>query len=177
VVDAAMVDGSALLTSFLHGLLAAGMWSAPRGSNLLDGGAPFYDTYTTSDGLLVAVGALEPPFFRALLDGLELSDADLPAQYDEAGWPLLRKAFTARFRTRTRDEWTAVFAGRDACVTPVLSPGEAPTHPHNRSRGTFVAVDGLLQPAPAPRFARTPLPAPAPPQAVTVEAVLDEWAS
>nr|WP_296069351.1 CaiB/BaiF CoA-transferase family protein [uncultured Actinoplanes sp.] len=177
VVDVAMVDGSALLTSFLHGLLASGMWSHPRGENLLDGGAPFYATYATSDGRSVAVGALEPPFYHALLDGLDLAGAGLPPQYDREGWPVLREAFTARFRTRTRDEWATVFAGRDACVTPVLSPGEAPAHPHNQARGTFAPVGGLLQPAPAPRFGRTPLPCPAPPQPVTVAGVLAEWSS
>jgi alpha-methylacyl-CoA racemase len=175
VVDAAMVDGAALLTSFLHGMRGAGMWPHPRGENLLDGGAPFYDTYRTADDLFMAVGALEPGFYQALLDGLELSDEDLPGQYDRDGWPVLRDRFTERFGSRTRDDWTSVFAGVDACVAPVLSPAEAPDHPHNRARQAFVEVDGLTQPAPAPRFGRTP---PAPPRAArpaTVEEILAGW--
>ncbi|MGV9978338.1 CaiB/BaiF CoA transferase family protein [Micromonospora wenchangensis] len=181
VVDAAMVDGSALLTAFLHGMLGAGRWSAPRGGNLLDGGAPFYDTYRTADDRFVAVGALEPAFYAALLTGLGLADdPTLPAQYDQAGWPELRRRFAARFAGRTRDEWTAVFADRDACVTPVLAPTEAHHHPHNAARGTFVEVDGEVQPAPAPRFARTPAPpprpAPDPAEPLDVATVLDTWA-
>ncbi len=175
VVDAAMVDGAALLTSFLHGMLGAGMWPHPRGENLLDGGAPFYDTYRTADDRFMAVGALEPDFYRALLDGLGLTGADLPGQHDRDGWPVLRQQFAARFATRTRDEWTAVFAGTDACVAPVLAPAEAPDHPHNRARQAFVEVDGHAQPAPAPRFGRTP---PAPPRAArpaTVEEILAGW--
>nr|ALJ99846.1 coA-transferase III family protein [Micromonospora rosaria] len=163
VVDAAMVDGSALLTAFLHGLLGAGMWPAPRGRNLLDGGAPFYDTYRTADGRFMAVGALEPAFYAALLDGLGLADEpDLPAQDDVGGWPRLRRRFAERFAERTRDEWTAVFADRDACVAPVLAPTEAHRHPHNAARGTFVDVGGAAQPAPAPRFGRTPTATPRP---------------
>ncbi|MGB2571231.1 CaiB/BaiF CoA transferase family protein [Micromonospora citrea] len=164
VVDAAMVDGSALLTSFLHGMLDAGLWPAPRGSNLLDGGAPFYDTYRTADDGFMAVGALEPAFYAALLAGLDLADEDLPAQYDPSGWPQLRRRFTERFAERTRDEWTEVFAGLDACVAPVLAPTEAHRHPHNAARDTFVTVGGQVQPAPAPRFGRTPtsVPRPAP---------------
>ncbi|MGK5682520.1 CaiB/BaiF CoA transferase family protein [Actinoplanes sp. URMC 104] len=176
VVDAAMVDGSALLTSFLHGMLAAGAWPGARGENLLDGGAPFYDTYETADGRFMAVGALEPAFYRALLDGLGLDAGNLPQQDDRSGWPALRAAFAARFASRTRDEWTAVFAGRDACVAPVLSPLEAPAHPHHRARGTFVDVDGLTQPAPAPRFGRTPAREPRPPTAVaSVSEILAGW--
>ena len=175
VVDAAMVDGSALLTTFLHGLLAAGRWPGGRGANLLDGGAPFYDTYRTADGGHMAVGALEPAFYQELLDGLGLAGEALPAQYDQAGWPALRAAFTARFATRTRDEWTAVFAGRDACVAPVLAPAEAPGHPHNAARGTFVTVGGQVQPAPAPRFGRTPPAVPEAPTATTVAEVLAGW--
>jgi alpha-methylacyl-CoA racemase len=163
VVDAAMVDGSALLTSFLYGLRAAGAWQDERGTNLLDGGAPFYDTYATADGRYVAVGALEPKFYAGLLAGLGLADAGLPAQHDRAGWPELRARFTAVFGQRTRDEWAAVFAGSDACVAPVLGPGEAPGHPHNVARGVFTDVGGLVQPSPAPRFGRTAAGAPRPP--------------
>ncbi|WP_433460185.1 CaiB/BaiF CoA transferase family protein [Micromonospora sp. CA-248212] len=180
VVDAAMVDGSALLTSFLHGLLGTGRWAAPRGRNLLDGGAPFYDTYATADGGFMAVGALEPAFYGELLAGLGLTDADLPHQYDPSGWDELRRVFTERFAERTRDEWTAVFAERDACVAPVLAPGDAHRHPHNAARGTFVEVDGEVQPAPAPRFDRTPtgppVPAPDPERdASPVEEILTTW--
>ncbi|HEY7147050.1 MAG TPA: CaiB/BaiF CoA-transferase family protein [Streptosporangiaceae bacterium] len=163
VVDAAMVDGSALLTTLLHGMRAAGLWQDERGTNLLDGGAPFYDTYATADGRYVAVGALEPQFYAALLAGLGLAEADLPGQHDRPGWPRLRAAFAAAFARRTRDEWAAVFAGSDACVAPVLSPGEAPGHPHNQARGVFTDVGGLRQPAPAPRFGRTPAGQPRPP--------------
>ena len=173
VVDAAMVDGSALLTSFLHGMLGAGLWPNPRGGNLLDGGAPFYDTYRTADGGFMAVGALEPSFYANLLSGLGLSG--LPAQYDESGWPVLRRRFTERFAQRTRAEWAEVFDGLDACVTPVLSPAEAPAHPHNRARGTFVTVGGETQPAPAPRFARTPAAEPRPARPATVAEILDGW--
>ena len=172
VVDAAMVDGSALLTSFLYGLRASGQWQDERGVNLLDGGAPFYDTYQTADGRYVAVGALEPKFYDALLAGLGLSGAGLPAQYDRAGWPVLRERIAAVFATRARDEWAEVFAGSDACVAPVLTPAEAPAHPHNASRGTFADVGGLVQPAPAPRFGRSPasnLSPPRPPGADTDE--------
>ncbi|GAB2571244.1 CoA transferase [Paractinoplanes abujensis] len=175
VVDAAMVDGSALLTTFLHGMIAGGAWAGGRGANLLDGGAPFYDTYETSDGGFMAVGAIEPPFYRALLGGLGLGEQDLPAPYDPSGWAALRSLFAARFRTRTRDEWTAVFEGLDACVAPVLSPTEAPTHPHNRARSTFVDVSGLTQPAPAPRFGRTAAKTPEPPAATTVAEILAGW--
>jgi alpha-methylacyl-CoA racemase len=176
VVDAAMVDGSALLTSFVYGLRAAGAWQDARGVNLLDGGAPFYDTYQTADGKYVAVGALEAKFYAELLAGLGLSAADLPPQHDRAGWPVLRARFTEVFLTRTRDEWAEAFAGSDGCVAPVLSPAEAPRHPHNASRGTFADVGGLVQPAPAPRFGRSPAGVPsAPPRpGADTDAVLAE---
>ena len=122
---------------------------------MLDGGAPFYDTYRTADGEYVAVGALEPQFYAALLDGLGLAGAGLPGQHDRAGWPALRQAFTEKFATRSRADWEQVFAGTDACVSPVLSIAEAPLHPHAVARNAFVAVNGLTQPAPAPRFGRT----------------------
>ncbi len=163
VVDAAMVDGSALLTSFVYGLRATGGWQDQRGSNLLDGGAPFYDTYPTADGEFMAVGALEPQFYAALLAGLGLTDAGLPGQHDRAGWPVLRQAFGQAFASRSRAEWEQVFAGTDACVSPVLSLAEAPLHPHAVARHAFVDVNGLTQPAPAPRFGRTVAAAPAAP--------------
>jgi alpha-methylacyl-CoA racemase len=163
MVDAAMVDGSALLTSFLHGMLATGAWQDQRGSNLLDGGAPFYDTYQTADGGYVAVGALEPQFYSALLNGLGLADAPLPAQHDRSGWPQLREQFAAVFAQRTRDEWAEVFAGSDACVAPVLGLAEAGMHPHAKARESFVEIGGVTQPAPAPRFSRSAAARPAPP--------------
>ncbi|MBA3251417.1 MAG: CoA transferase [Geodermatophilaceae bacterium] len=155
LIDAAMVDGAALLGAFAAGLRAAGQWSDERGTNLLDGGAPFYRTYLTADRQYVAVGALEPQFYAALLDGLGLADAELPAQHDRAGWPVLAQRFAATFVGRTRDEWAALFAGTPACVSPVLTMGEAPEHPHNVERGTFVDLAGVRQPAPAPRFSRS----------------------
>jgi crotonobetainyl-CoA:carnitine CoA-transferase CaiB-like acyl-CoA transferase len=163
VVDAAMVDGSALLTAFIHGLRAAGSWSDDRGTNLLDSGAPFYDTYTTADGGAVAVGALEPQFYAALLAGLGLADAGLPAQYDRSGWPELRRRFTEVFAGKDRDDWAEIFAGTDACVSPVLGMGEAPGHPHAIARSAFTEVGGVTQPAPAPRFGRSPAGPPTPP--------------
>ncbi len=163
VVDAAMVDGSALLTSFVYGLRAAGSWHDARGVNLLDSGAPFYDTYATADGEYMAVGALEPQFYAALLAGLGLTDAGLPGQHDRDGWPELRRRFAATFAARSRADWEQVFAGTDACVSPVLSLAEAPVHPHARSREAFVEVNGVTQPAPAPRFGRTAASQPAAP--------------
>ena len=165
VVDAAMVDGSALLTAMFHGMRAAGLWSDERGTNLLDTGAPFYDCYETADGQFMAVGALEPQFFMALCAGLGLDPGGLPMQYDPSGWPVLRERFAAAFRTRTRGEWEQVFGGIDACVAPVLTMEEAIRHPHNLARGTFVEVGGITQPGPAPRFSRTPSAVPAPPAA------------
>ncbi len=161
VVDAAMVDGSALLAAFIHGLHNAGVWRDERGVNLLDTGAPFYDTYETSDGRHMAVGALEARFYAELLKGLGLADEELPGQHDTANWPVLWARFTEVFASRTQAEWTAVFESTDACVSPVLPLAEAPAHPHNVARGTFTSVGGHPQPAPAPRFSRTPA---APPQ-------------
>ncbi len=177
VVDAAMVDGVSLLSQALWSMRAQGLWAGERGTNLLDGGAPFYDVYACADGRYVAVGALEPPFYAALLTGLGLADEELPAQLDRAGWPLLRAAFTAAFASRARDEWAATFDGTDACVTPVLEPGEVAAHPHVAARGTVVEVDGVPRAAPAPRFSRTPagLPGPPVPRGADVGAIVDEW--
>jgi alpha-methylacyl-CoA racemase len=156
VVDAAMIDGSAVLTTMLHGLMAQGRWRDEAGVNFADTGSPYYDVYECADGRHVAVGALEGPFYRQLLDGLGLAPSELPSRGDEASWPALKARFAAAFRTRTRDEWAQVFARTDACVAPVLSLTEAPEHAHNRARGTFVEHGGIVQPAPAPRFGRTP---------------------
>jgi alpha-methylacyl-CoA racemase len=163
VVDAAMVDGSALLTSFIYGMRATGTWRDQRGSNMLDGGAPWYDTYETADGGYVAVGAIEPQFYAALLDGLGLAGADLPGQLDPSGWPELRRRFAEVFASRGRDEWAEVFAGTDACVAPVLSMAETAGHPHAVARNAFIDVGGVTQPAPAPRFGRSAAGQPTPP--------------
>lgn len=162
VVDAAIVDGAAALQAMTYGLLASGSWTDERGVNRLDTGAPFYDVYETSDGRHMAVGALEPQFyarFVALLFAPEGAPADLPDQHDTARWPRLRLLFAQRFATRTMAEWAAVFDSTDACVAPVLSMTEAPAHPHLAARGTYVEVDGLVQPAPAPRFSSGGSPA------------------
>ena len=155
VIDVAMIDGTASLTSFLHGLVAAGLWTTERGSNLLDGAAPYYDTYQCSDGRFIAIGAVEPQFFVELCRRLEL-DPTLWPQHDRASWPDQKQRLAALIATRTRDEWAAVFADSDACVAPVLDLLEAPQHPHHLARGTFTDTFGLRQPAPAPRLSRTP---------------------
>ncbi len=156
VVDAAMAEGAALLSTMFAGMRAAQRWSDARGDNILDSGAPWYDVYATADGGYMAVGAIEPRFYRTLLDRLGLADARLPLQHDRAGWPQLREALERVFRTRSREEWTRLFAGSDACVTPVLSFAEAPLHPHAKARAGYVDVGGIVQPAPAPRYSRTP---------------------
>jgi alpha-methylacyl-CoA racemase len=163
VVDAAMVDGASLLMSFIYGMRQVGVWQDTRGTNLLDTGAPFYDTYETSDGLFMSVGALEPQFYAALLHGLGLEGEDLPGQLDRDRWPELRARFTEVFKGRTRAEWTEIFDGTDACVAPVLGVAEASGHPHAAARTGFVAVGGVTQPAPAPRFSRTAAGTPTPP--------------
>jgi len=153
VVDTAIVDGTAHLSAMFAGMLASGFAQERRAANLLDGGAPFYDVYETADGEHMSVGALEPQFYAQLVDLLELPD--LPSRDDLAQWPAIREAFTRRFKERTRAEWTEVFDGTDACVAPVLPLTEAARHPHLAARGTYVDRDGVLQPAPAPRFSRT----------------------
>jgi len=163
VVDAAMVDGAALLATMFSGMLAAGSWSEARGANLLDGGAPWYDTYATRDGKHVSIGAIEPKFYAELLQRLGLDAASLPRQHDRAGWPLLRERFAAAFSQRSRDEWCAVFEGSDACFAPVLSFSESRRHPHVAARHGTVELAGIEQPAPAPRFDRTPGAARRPP--------------
>jgi alpha-methylacyl-CoA racemase len=155
VIDAAIVDGTSSLAQLIWTLRGLGAWTDSRAANLLDTGAPFYDTYECADGRYVAVGALEPQFYAALLDGLSLAGDDLPAQLDRDGWPRLRDRFAEVFATRTRDEWVDAFAGIDACVTPVLTFAEAATHPHLTARGTIaLSPDGVPYAAPAPRFSR-----------------------
>ncbi|GGT05389.1 CaiB/BaiF CoA transferase family protein [Streptomyces chromofuscus] len=155
VVDAAIVDGAAHLAAMIHGMLAAGGWQDRRGANLLDGGCPFYGTYQTADGGYMAVGALEQQFYDEFVRVLGIAD-EAPARQDVTRWGELREAVAARFKTRTRDEWTALFEGTDSCVAPVLSLREAPHHPHLAARGTFTDHGGITQPAPAPRFSATP---------------------
>jgi alpha-methylacyl-CoA racemase len=156
VIDAAMIDGASTLGNLPYALLAAGLWRDRRGSNLLDSGAPFYDTYETADGRHVAVACLEPQFFAEFAGLLPLEDRFVEAQYDPRLWPEMRAAIAARVATRTRDEWWSIFAETDACVAPVLSMAEAPEHPHNVARGTFRRDGRLVRAAPAPRFSRTP---------------------
>jgi len=156
VIDAAMLDGAFLLGGVFHGLSQIGRWRPERGTNLLDGGAPFNGTYQTADGLWIAVGAFEPKFYATLLAGLGLDPAELPDQYDELAWPEMRERFAACFKQRSRAEWIEIMSGRDACFSPVLTLGESRDHPHNVTRRAFVGVDGVQQPVPAPRFDRTP---------------------
>lgn len=162
VIDAAMVDGSALLATMIHGLRAAGLWRDERGTNLLDTGAWFYDVYETADGGYLSVGSLEPKFFAEMvrLTGL---DNDGSTQFDPSTWPDMKQRLAAVFRTKTRDEWCLLLESTEACVAPVLGMGEAPAHPHNAARRTFVEVAGVVQPAPAPRFSRTPAAVERPP--------------
>jgi alpha-methylacyl-CoA racemase len=156
VVDAAMVDGAASLMTMTHAFKVAGLWTEERGSNMLDSGAHFYEVYETSDGGFMAVGAIERKFYAELLDGLGLSVDELPDQMDRGRWAETKERFKEIFKSKTRAEWTEIFEDRDACTTPVLSPFEAPNHRHTQDRQTFVEVDGVVQPAPVPRFSRTP---------------------
>ncbi|TGG85567.1 CaiB/BaiF CoA transferase family protein [Streptomyces albus] len=175
VVDAAIVDGTSHLTAMIRGLLAAGGWEDRRAANLLDGGCPFYGTYATSDGGFMAVGALEPKFYAEFVRLLGI-EAQAPPRDDVAGWTELRRLIADRFASRTRAEWTEVFQDTDACVAPVLSLTEAPAHPHLAARGTYLEHDGLIQPAPAPRFSATPTriaSGPARPGAHTAEVARD----
>jgi alpha-methylacyl-CoA racemase len=156
VIDAAMVDGAALLMTMFHGLRGTDQWTDTRRSNLIDGGAPFYRTYETLDGKYLAVGAIEPKFYADLLQRIGLDNEDLPDQMDRAGWPQLEERFATVFRQKTRDEWCAMLEDSEACCSPVLTVDEAVSHAHNRDRDSFVTVDGASYPAAAPRFSRTP---------------------
>ncbi len=163
VVDAAMVDGAAVLATMMHGFLALGMWQDERGVNLLDTGAHFYETFETADGKYVAIGSIEPQFYAELVKLAGLESETLPRQMDRTQWPAMKERLAAIFKTRTRDEWCRRMEGTDVCFAPVLSLREAPAHPHNRHRGTFVEIEGVVQPAPAPRFSRTTPEPPRPP--------------
>jgi len=175
VVDAAMTDGTAVLMSMMYTLKAMGQWTQERGSNLLDGGAHIYDTYPCSDGKWLSVGAIEPQFYALLLAKCGIEDPAFTAQWDRSLWPVLKEKLAAVLATRTRDGWCALFEGTDACVAPVLDMDEAPAHPHNLSRGTFIDVAGVTQPAPAPRFSRTPAGKPTPPQPDGDAHTLADW--
>lgn len=176
VVDAAMTDGSALLMTMMYTLKAMGQWSQQRGSNLLDGGAPFYDTYRCADGKYVSIGPIEPQFYAEFLQTAGITDPDFAHQWDRARWPELKARLAAHLATRPRDAWCELFAGSDACIAPVLDMDEAPKHPHNQARGTFIDIDGVMQPAPAPRFSRSTPARPRPPApGVTDEGALADW--
>jgi len=162
-VDAAMVEGAAVLATAIYAQRACGLWGDRRGSNLLDSGAHFYEVYETRDGKYLAVGAIEPQFYAELLQGMELDAAALPDQMDQERWPEMKELFAGVFRSKTRAEWTRIFEGSDACATPVLSPVEAAEHDHNRSRASFVETAGVLRPAAAPRFSRSTLEPPCDP--------------
>jgi alpha-methylacyl-CoA racemase len=155
VVDAAMVDGSATLMALMYGMFSHGGWKDERGVNVLDTGSPWYNTYATKDGKWLAVGAIEQRFYAEFIERLGLKMSDLPKQHDRKGWPDLHRLFTETIKSKTRAEWEKIFEGSDACVAPILSLGEVADHPHNAARSTFARRDGVLQPAPAPRFSRT----------------------
>ncbi len=177
VLDVAMVDGSAILMTMMWGLKQIGFWDEALGANVLDTGAPFYDTYETADGKFVSLGSLEPQFYAELVRRLGLADEGLPAQMDRAGWDTLRDRFTELFKTKTRDEWDALLAGSDACYAPVLTMSEATNNEHIRARDTIIEIDGVPQPAPAPRFSRTPpeVQRPAPWPGQHTDTALADW--
>ncbi len=177
VVDAAMVDGAASLMTMTYAFHQLGWWYEERGVNILDTGAPFYEVYETADGKWFAVGAIEPQFYAEFLRVTGLENEDLPPQMDRDKWPEMKKRFAQLFITRTRDEWAKLFEGTDACGAPVLSPWEAHAHPHNAERSTFVEVAGVIQPAPAPRFSRTPsqIMRPPPVAGQDTDEVLGAW--
>ena len=177
VIDAAITDGSALLMALIYALKGGGHWQNARGVNLVDGGAPFYDTYACADGRWIAVGPLEPRFYEEFLDRLGIDDPLFRRQYDAALWPQLKEELAQVFKSRPRDAWCKLFADSDACVAPVLDLEEAPRHPHNVARGAFVDIAGVTQPAPAPRFSRTPGHAASPPPLIGEHSrdVLKAW--
>jgi len=177
VIDAAMVDGAAALMTLMHGLRAIGLWQDARGTNLLDTGAHFYEVYETADQKYVSIGSIEPQFYAELLARTGLDPESLPPQMSREQWPALKQRLAAVFRTKTRDEWCAIMEGSDVCFAPVLSMSEAPQHPPNAARGTFVEGAGHVQPGPAPRFSRTPAARPAPPPhpGQHTDAILEAW--
>ena len=174
VVDAAMTDGAASLMTMFFGMRAAGQITTERGTNILDSGAFFYEVYECADGKHVAVAPIEDKFLAELFRLIEVDPKGFPAKLDAKGWPAAKDKLDAVFKTKTREEWCRLLEGSDACFAPVLALDEAPDHPHNKARGTFVTVDGIVQPAPAPRFSRTPAATPTPPEA-PASAVLRDW--
>lgn len=178
VVDAAIVDGTASMATVFYGMHGAGLWHTERGTNILDSGAPFYDVYECSDGKWISIGPIEARFYAQLLELLEIDPASLGAQHDRAAWPAAKVLIAGRFKRRSREAWCALLEGTDVCFAPVLSFDEAPRHPHMQARGTFVEVDGVIQPAPAPRFSRTTTAMPTAPReapSTDVEAALAAW--
>lgn len=177
VIDAAMVDGSASLMTLFYGFHAAGYWEDRRASNRLDSGAPFYNAYETADGRWLAIGSNETRFWRNTLRILDIDSADMPDQHDRSQWPIMHERLAAAIKVKTRDEWCALADGEEVCFAPVMSLSEAPEHPHLKARATFVDVDGVVQPAPAPRFSRTPGSIARPPAAPGehTDEVLADW--
>jgi len=177
VVDAAMVDGAAVLMTMFHAFRAMGIWEDERGSNLLDTGAPFYDVYETADGKYVSIGSIEPQFYAELQRFTNPDGEELPYQHDKAHWPAQKERLAAIFKAKTRDEWCELMEGSDVCFAPVLSLAEAPQHPHNVERGTFIEMNGVVQPAPAPRFSSTPARVQRPPAHAGqhTDEVLADW--
>jgi alpha-methylacyl-CoA racemase len=179
VIDAAITDGVASLMAMMYGMRASGIWTDDRDANMLDGGAHFYDTYETKDGKYVSIGSIEPQFYALLMEKTGLKDDPaFAAQMAKPEWPALSAKLAAVIKTKTRDEWAALMEGTDVCFAPVLSMGEAPAHPHNAARQTFIEVDGVIQPNAAPRFSRTPgaVQGPAPKAPGNVAEILAEWA-
>ncbi|MCP1572919.1 crotonobetainyl-CoA:carnitine CoA-transferase CaiB-like acyl-CoA transferase [Herbaspirillum rubrisubalbicans] len=176
VVDAAIVDGTASLATTFYGMHAAGMWRDERGTNITDSGSHFYDVYACADGKAITIGPIEYKFYRQLLELLEIDESTLGPQLNRENWPAARELFRLKFKSRTRDAWTALLEKTDVCFAPVLSWAEAPSHPHLKARGTFVEIDGVVQPAPAPRFSRTPPAAPVPPAPASQETAADALA-
>ena len=175
VVDAAMTDGTALLSAFMYGMKAMGQWSNERGANLLDGGAHFYDTYACADEKFIAIGAIEPQFYAELRQRCGIDDPMFNSQMQVANWPQLKLRMAETFRTKTRDEWCSLLEGTDACFAPVLDWDEAAQHQHNVARETYLTLDGVLQPAPAPRFSRTSNATPGAAQAASFQEALERW--
>ena len=177
VIDVAMSDGAASLMTMFYGLRASGLWSDKRYDNLLDGGAHFYDTYETKDGQYVSIGSIEPQFYALLREKAGLTDADFDAQHDKSKWPALKAKVAAAIKTKTRDEWDALMLATDVCYAPVLTLDEAPKHAHNVARETFLTIDGVVQPAPAPRFSRTAskVRGPAPQIGADNDSALSDW--
>ncbi|WP_288392849.1 CaiB/BaiF CoA-transferase family protein [uncultured Herbaspirillum sp.] len=176
VVDAAIVDGTASLATTFYGMHAAGMWRDERGTNITDSGSHFYDVYACADGKAITIGPIEYKFYRQLLALLEIDESTLGPQLNRENWPAARELFRLKFKSRTRDAWTALLEKTDVCFAPVLSWAEAPSHPHLKARGTFAEIDGVVQPAPAPRFSRTPPAAPVPPAPASQETAADALA-